>query len=114
LVLHLSGLISFGAAIEMTRKISAVGQHEVLIIDMLDVPEIDGSAALALEEIIQRAESRGQRILMVGLSLPVARLLGRLGVLDVVKETSRFHTRLDAVRGAIDALDETKSHPAAA
>ena len=114
LVLHLSGLISFGAAIEMTRKISAVGQHEVLIIDMLDVPEIDGSAALALEEIIQRAESRGQCILMVGLSLPVARLLGRLGVLDVVKETSRFHTRLDAVRGAIDALDETKSHPAAA
>lgn len=105
LVLHLSGLISFGAAIDMTRKISAVGRHDVLIIDLLDVPEIDGSAALALEEIIQRAESDGQRVFMVGLSLPVARLLGRIGVLDVVKETSRFPTRIAAIQAAIGALN---------
>ncbi|MDH4107149.1 MAG: SulP family inorganic anion transporter [Gammaproteobacteria bacterium] len=108
LVLHLSGLISFGAAIEMTRKISAVGQHDVLIIDLVDVPEIDGSAALALEEIIQRAEASGQRVFMVGLSLPVARLLGRIGVLDVIKETSRFHTRAEAIAAALDALGATE------
>ncbi len=48
MVLHLSGLISFGAASELTRKFASVGSYDLLIIDLQDVPRIDGSAALAL------------------------------------------------------------------
>jgi len=51
LVLHLSGLISFGAANDMTRRMSARSSYELLLVDLQDVPRMDGSAALALEAL---------------------------------------------------------------
>jgi len=103
--LHLSGLISFGAANELTRRFAAVGEYEVLIIDLLDVPRVDGSAALALEEVIQRAADEGKHVIMVGMTFHVARLLGRLGILDRVRESERFDNRSDAVSAAVSYLE---------
>lgn len=100
LVLHLSGLMSFGAANEMARRVATVGRFDVILIDLVDVPRMDGSAAIALEEIIQRAKDEGQHVIIAGLSYPVARLLGNLGVLDLVRETERFGTRAGAVAAA--------------
>lgn len=102
LYLHLSGLISFGAANEMTRRFSLVGTYEVLLIDLLDVPGIDLSAALALEELIDRAVNSDKDVFLIGLTPRVARLMGKLGSLDVIRETNRFETRNAAIR----ALDE--------
>lgn len=113
LILHLSGLISFGAANEMTRTVRIQGTHEILIIDLCDVPRIDGSAALALEEIITRATENGQEVLVVGLNLPVARLLGHSGALDAVKETVRFKNRTDALLAAVQLLEQRDSPNAA-
>jgi SulP family sulfate permease len=104
LVLHLSGLISFAAANDMTRRMAAIVKPEVLIVDLLDVPRMDGSAALALEEIIERAREAGQDVAVVGLNYAVARLFGQLGTLDLVKETHRFATRLEAVEAALEML----------
>ncbi len=100
LVLHLSGLMSFGAANDMARRVATVGRYEVILIDLVDVPRMDGSAAIALEEIIQRAKDEGQHVIVVGLRYPVARLLGNLGVLDLVRDTERFGTRAEAVAAA--------------
>ena len=102
--LHLSGLISFGAANELLRKFSTTGSYEVLIIDLLDVPKVDGSAALALEEVIQQATDAHKVVFIVGLTYAVARLMGHMGCLDQVRETERFETRPEAVRAAIAAL----------
>jgi len=99
--LHLSGLISFAAANELTRRFKVVGDYQVLIIDLLDVPRMDGSAALALEELIQRALDEKRRVLITGMTFRVARLLERMGVLDEVRETERFNTRAEAVRAAV-------------
>ncbi len=104
LILHLSGLISFGAASELTRKFSNVGSYALLIIDLQDVPRIDGSAALALEEIIQTAIEHEKHVFVVGLTLHVARLLGQIGALGLVKETSRFDTRNAALQAAVALL----------
>jgi SulP family sulfate permease len=109
LVLHLSGLMSFGAANEMTRRFSNVSTYDILIIDLLDVPRLDGSAALALESIIERATAAGKRVLLVGLSLHVARLLSRLGIIAKFRETDRFPTRREALESAIEYVE---THPA--
>jgi SulP family sulfate permease len=103
--LHLSGLISFGAANELLRKFAATGSYEVLIIDLLDVPKVDGSAALALEEVIQQATDANKAVFIVGLTYPVARLMGRMGCLDRVRETERFEARPEAARAAVKLLD---------
>jgi len=110
--LHLSGLISFGAANEMVRKFSLLGGYDLLIIDLLDVPKIDGSAALALEEVIQRATGAGKTVFLVGLTYPVALLMGRMGCIDRVRETERFETRAAAVRAAVARLKTTEGENA--
>ncbi len=107
--LHLSGLISFAAASELTRRFTIVGDYQVLIIDLLDVPRMDGSAALALEELIQRALDEKRRVIIIGMTFRVARLLERLGVLDEVRETERFNNRADAIRAAVAPLNQSGS-----
>jgi SulP family sulfate permease len=104
MILHLSGLISFGAASELTRKFASVGDYELLIIDLQDVPRVDGSAALALEEIIQVATESNKHVFVVGLTLYVARVLVQIGALSLIKETSRFDTRNEALQAAVDLL----------
>ena len=99
-ILHMSGAMSFGAANEMMRRIAVVKPVDVLIIDLSGVPSIDGSAALALEELVQRAIDNGQEALVAGMQMPVARMLGRLGALDKLRETTRFTNRLEAIQDA--------------
>ena len=103
-ILHLTGAMSFGAANEMMRRIISVKPVDILIVDLTDVPSIDGSAALTLEEIIQRAVDDDQETLIVGMQFGVARVLGRLGALDRVREATRFSTRIDALRAALKML----------
>jgi len=102
--LHLSGPISFGAANELIRRFANVGEYEVLIIDLLDVPHMDGSAAVALEEVIQRAREEHKHVIIVGMTFNVARLMGRLGALDEVRDSGRFDSRAEAVRAAVEFL----------
>ena len=105
LFLYLSGLMSFGAAKELSRRIGIADTFDVFLIDLHDVPKVDGSAALALEEIIDQAVAAGKDVLMVGLSAPVARLLARMGILERFKETTRFATRRDALTYAAQRLE---------
>lgn len=100
LILHLSGLISFGAASELTRRMATQKDYPIFIIDLLEVHHIDGSAALALDQIIERALLDERKVLMVGLSYAVARRLGKMGVLERLRETERFATRQDALEYA--------------
>lgn len=105
LLVHLSGLMSFGAANEMARRFSSLDSYEVLILDLLDVPRIDGSAGLELEELIQRAVDKGREVVIVGLGYPVARVLTQLGSLELVKETQRFATRIEGLQAAVAIVE---------
>ena len=112
LFLYLSGLMSFGAAKELSRRIGIADTFDIFVLDLHDVPKVDGSAALALEEIIDQAVSEGKDVLMVGLSAPVARLLAQMGILDRFKETTRFATRKEALQYAVDRLGSETRSPA--
>jgi SulP family sulfate permease len=102
--LHLSGLISFGAANNLVRRFTTVGEYEVLIIDLLDVPHVDGSAALALEQVIDHAIDQNRHVIIVGMTYAVARLLGRLGALNRVRASELLASRAEAIQAAADFL----------
>lgn len=104
LILHLAGPISFGAANSLTRRMAGVTDFKTLIVDLTDVPHFDGSAALAVENIVRRALHAGQEVKVVGLSRRVSVLLNNLGTLDLIRETHRYHSRLDAIRAAAAEL----------
>lgn len=103
-ILHLSGPMSFGAANEMMRRVVKVASVAVLIIDLTDVTHIDGSAALTIEEIIQRAIDANQDVYVVGIHTKAVRILGQLGILDLVRETTRFQDRKSAIAAAVARL----------
>jgi SulP family sulfate permease len=98
---HFSGLMSFGAANDMGRRFARLGDYRVLVLDLCDVPRIDGTAGLELEVLIQRSLEERREVVMIGLSLPVARVLNQLGSLDRIKETRRFANRTEGLREAL-------------
>ena len=100
-LIHFSGLMSFGAANEMARRFARLGNYDVLLLDLVDVQQIDGSAGLQLEAAIQRALVANREVVIVGLSYRVARVLNKLGCLELVKETHRFSDRQAALEAAL-------------
>jgi SulP family sulfate permease len=100
LLLHLSGPMSFGAANEMTRRMSLARTFDVLVVDMQDVPTLDVSAALALETIIQRAHDAGQQVVLAGIHKPVARTLVQVGLNRTLKDYDHYMTRERALERA--------------
>jgi SulP family sulfate permease len=97
LMLHLSGPMSFGAANEMTRRMSMAAKFEALVVDMQDVPTLDVSAALSLETIIQRAQQQGQQVVLAGIHKPVARTLLQIGLSRTLKDFDHYRTRDQAL-----------------
>ena len=78
--------------------------YDVLILDLTDVPSIDSSATLALEQIILTSSAGGHIVELVGIRMQVARVFARLGVLDLIRDCDRHATRLDALNAALETL----------
>ena len=100
LLIHLGGPLTFGAANGLTRRLSNIGKYRSVILDLSDVPHIDDSAALALENILRRARSNDQLMILVGLHRAVVRVFSRSGLLPLIRQCSRFRRRLDALHYA--------------
>lgn len=103
---HLGGPLSFGAANEMARRLSAHVSFQTLILDLSEVPMIDSSASLAVEDVIERALAGQRRVLLVGVKPRVERVLIKLGVLDLVDAAARFADRLSALQHAAAGIEQ--------
>jgi anti-anti-sigma regulatory factor len=84
----------------MARRFAALEDCSVLILDLLDVPGVDGSAGLELEQLIRRAHAAGIEVITVGLRDEVAKVLTQTGSLDQVAADRRFATRREGVIAA--------------
>ncbi len=104
LLVQLSGPMSFGAATGLHRRMRGYQDYDVLILDLTDVPSIDSSATLALEQIILTSSAGGHTVELVGIRMQVARVFARLGVLDLIRDCDRHATRLDALNAALETL----------
>lgn len=98
---HLTGPFGFGAAKGMARQLAAADQYDVPVLDLSDVPMLDSSASLAVEDTIMQVQSRGKHILLVGLRPVVSSVLKRLGVLKQLQADCQHESRLSAVRHAV-------------
>jgi len=106
--IHLGGPLSFGAANEMARRLTTQVEYETLILDLSEVPMIDSSAGLAVEEVIERAIAAQRRVLMVGVKPRVERVLTRLGVMDLVGQEARFSDRLSALQHTASLVKDSE------
>lgn len=108
LVFHLSGPMIFGVARAISQEQMTMANHDVLILDLQDVPHLGVTAALALESAIQNALYAGRSVFLVGARDKTLSRLQKLGALQSVPNAHRVDNRTEALRlslallGAID------------
>lgn len=103
ILIHMDGPMSFGSAKNMVRRMEGVaewGQFKSVVLDLSDVPAIDGTAALAIEDMLRLVQAHRQHLFMVGIQPKVETVLEGLGVLKLVRPGHRFSKRLDALHQA--------------
>ena len=111
-MIHVNGPMSFGSAKDMVRRLESVkgfNTFSSVVLDLTSVPSIDGTAALAIEDMLMLVKSHHQHLFFVGMRPAVARVLKGLGVLDQVLPGHRYALRLDALRHAAHVGGST--HP---
>ena len=65
---RLSGPMSFGAAKEISRRMSIVENYEILILDLGSVPRLGVTASLAIETMLKDALAKQREVFLVGLA----------------------------------------------
>jgi SulP family sulfate permease len=71
----------FGVAKAIAREQAAMQNAEVLILDLSDVPMLDVTVSLSLENLVKDALSQDRRVLIVGATGQTRQLLDRLKLL---------------------------------
>ncbi len=97
MLIHIEGPMSFGAAKDMAHRLGMLDQYDVMVLDLTDVPFIDSTSGIALEETIEQAQAHQKPVLMVGLRPRVRAVLEKLNVLDKLGPDALFEVRLRAL-----------------
>ena len=97
---HLEGPMSFGSAKDIARVLRSSVKQDILIIDLSDVPFIDSSASITLEEVIQDIHAQNDIVILCGLRQKVSDVLGKIGVTRLIKSDCILTSRTEALRRA--------------
>jgi sulfate permease, SulP family len=111
-LIHVDGPMSFGSAKNMVRRLEALPGFNTftsVILDLSDVPAIDGTAAMAVDDILRMVQARKQYALFVGMQPHVTKALEGVGILSRIAPGYRYARRLDALRHAAHLAGST--HP---
>lgn len=100
IIFHLGGPVSFGSAKGMMQGLALGNGHKVVVLDFSEVTLIDTTGAFAIEDLLHRAQTGNQRILISGLKAQGKKVLMGLGILAPVPAEHIFDRRLDAIRHA--------------
>jgi SulP family sulfate permease len=109
LLFHLSGPMIFGVAKAIAREHNAMEDHEILVLDLHDVPMLGVTASLSLENMIQDASEHDRPVFIAGASEQAMRRLDKLGVRRFVSDEHIVSNRTQALQGALMLLDGTSN-----
>ncbi len=104
LVFHLSGPMIFGVARAISQEHTAMDAHDVLIVDLQDVPHLGVTAALALENAIQDASDAGRPVFLAGARDKTLKRLEKLGALRFIPPEHLLDNRTEALKASLRLL----------
>lgn len=111
-LIHVDGPMSFGSAKNMVRRLEtapSLGTFTSCVLDLSDVPVIDGTAALAIDDMLRIIRAHKQHLFFAGMQPKVEKVLDGFGVLGHIRPGHRYAERLEALRHAAEAAGST--HP---
>ena len=80
MLFRLRGPLSFGAAKGISARMGLIQNYKILILDITEVPRIGISASLAIERMVQEAQTSGRTILIAGANSQLQKRLRQFGV----------------------------------
>ncbi|MGK7891494.1 MAG: SulP family inorganic anion transporter, partial [Leptolyngbyaceae cyanobacterium] len=84
LLFQLSGPMVFGVAKAIAREHNAIGECDVILFDLSDVPHLGVTASLALENAIEEAVEEGRTVFIVGAAGQTRRRLNALKLFKII------------------------------
>ncbi|NES24835.1 MAG: SulP family inorganic anion transporter, partial [Symploca sp. SIO3E6] len=101
LLFHLSGPMIFGVSKAIARQQVAMEDHDVLILDLSDVPHLGVTSSLAIENTIKEAYDKGRQVFIIGATGQTQKRLQTLGILAMLPPNNVLMDRREALEQAV-------------
>jgi len=106
LFFYLSGPMIFSVSKAISRQHTSVSDYAVMILDLTDVPMIDETVGLALENAVKDAVDAQCEVLLLCPNEQTHQQLKKCNVLDLVPNNNTYSLRYDALQAALKHLEQ--------
>ena len=106
LLLYMSGPMIFGVAKAISREHNLINDYRALVLDLSEVPLLDVTSSLALENAITEAVDKGRQVFLVGVNGQTEELLEKLGVMAKIPGKNFISDRTQALQKAVAYVDK--------
>lgn len=109
-IYDIEGALFFGAAKSFVDNLEKNFGVNVVILDIENVPVMDTTGAIALENIVHRLYADKKRLLIVGIRPPVRQVLYNLGITQKIGIGNFIPTLDEAVKYSLDIVNDSVQH----
>ena len=113
LFFYLSGPMIFSVSKAISRQHSSISDYQVMILDLSDVPMIDVTVGLALENAIKDAQDVQCEVLLLCPNARTRQQLEKFHILDLIATEHNYTTREQALEAALTHINSASSPLAA-
>ena len=108
LFFYLSGPMIFSVSKAISRQHTSVGDYEAMILDLTDVPMIDVTVGLALENAIKDAQDAKCEVFLLCPNEQTREQLGKFNLLEMVPTENSFAFRYEALQAALSYVEQNE------
>ncbi len=101
LLVYLSGPMIFGVSKAIAREHSTIQNYESIVLDLSDIPLMDTTISLAIENTIKDAVDSKRQVFIVKPETQAKITLERLGVFKLIPGTQVCESRIEALQKAV-------------
>lgn len=105
LFFYLSGPMIFSVSKAISRQHSRISDYQVMILDLTDVPMIDVTVGLALENAIKDAQDVDCEVLLLCPNTQTRQQLEKFNITGLIANDNNFSSREQALQAALAHID---------
>jgi SulP family sulfate permease len=111
LLFYLSGPMIFGVSKAIARQHATIGAHDVVVIDLSNVPLLDDTVSLAIENAIRDAVESECVVFIVNPVEQMKQQLRRLEIFKLIPQEHLMADRTAALRSAVGLIEKQPHLP---
>ena len=101
MLMYFSGPMVFGVSRAIAREHENIHAFQTIVFDLSDVPLIDTTVSLAIENAVKDAVEQGKQVIIACPEADTRQTFHRMGLTDLVGGQNVVATRIEALRRAI-------------